>query len=134
MPNEIVRQFDPDDVMAALLYYLYPNFSNTPEDMHEKIYKLQKQERYRELLGGFDFIDYATFHYSPLLGRILNRLQQSRLLSSRNPEYKVYEVTLESKDAINSYYLDEGKLFNSCRLQLKEIANELSKEPADVRK
>ncbi|MHB8085374.1 MAG: hypothetical protein ACYDHZ_06085 [Dehalococcoidia bacterium] len=133
MPEKTVRQFDPDDVMAALLYYLWPDFSNAPKDIHEKIYELQKQGKYSELLGGFEFIDYARFHYSPILGRTLNRLQESRLLSSRNPEYMVYEIKDDTRDAIESYYLKEGKILHECRNQLDEIAKELKKEPADAR-
>jgi hypothetical protein len=83
-------------------------------------------------LGDFEFIDYPRFPYSPLLGRILNRLQESRLLSSRNPGYMVYETKKASRDAIESYFLSEGKILYENRNKLEEIAVRLEQELANV--
>jgi hypothetical protein len=85
-------------------------------------------------LGSFEFIDYSHFHYSPLLERILNRLQESRLLSSRNPDYLFYEIKPESRKAIESYYLKKGKILHKQRKKLQGIASQLKKELADAEK
>lgn len=134
MQSNAVKQFSPDDVITALLALLPDHFSNDPEKIHETIYGLQKEEKYKDLLGDFEFIGYSRFHYSPLLGRILNRLQESRLLSSRNPGYVVYEIKDKSQEAIKSYFLEEGKTLHRYRNQLEEIARCLAEELANAPK
>jgi len=128
MQREKTKPFSPDDVITALLAFLPPEFSNDPEKIHTTIRKLQQKEEYKDLIGDFEFLDYPRFPYSPLLGRILNRLQESRLLSSRNPDYRVYQVKPASRDAIESYYLEEGKILYEQRGKLKQIASELERE------
>ena len=125
MQNPKVKQFSPDDIITALLAYLPREFSNNPEKIHRTIHKLQQEDKYNDLLHGFEFLDYARFPYSPLLGRILNRLQESRLLSSRNPDYAEYQIKDGSREAILSYYCDEGKSLSEQQGLLKEIANSL---------
>ena len=134
MKDSVAGQINPDSVITALLVYLSPEFPNAPDLIHETIYGLQQEGKYHLLLDGFEFIKYSRCHYSPLLGRILNRLQEARLLSSRNPDYAVYQVKPESKDAIESYYLNEGKALHDYRGQLKGIATQLRKELAHARK
>lgn len=128
MQDPEVNRFSPDDVITALLAYLPPEFSNNPEKIHRTIHKLQKEGKYNNLLQGFEFLDYSRFPYSPLLGRILNRLQESRLLSSRNPDYAVYQINPKSKKAITSYYLEEGKSLSEQQGLLEEIAFSLETE------
>ena len=128
MLSEKARKFSPDDVITALLAFLPPEFSNDPEKIHKKIYELKQKEKYKDLLKDFEFIDYSRFPYSPLLGRIFNRLQESRLLSSRNPDYRVYQIKDKSKDAIESYFLTEGKVLHNQSDRIKEMALELEKE------
>ena len=132
MQMEKTKEFSPDDVVTALLVFLPPEFSNNPEKIHTTFRKLQQNDRYNELLGAFEFINYPRFPYSPLLGRILNRLQESRLLSSRNPGYVVYETKDPSKDAIKSYFLSEGKPLYEYRGKLEEIATVLKQELENV--
>ena len=128
MQKEKVKEFSADDVITALLVFLPPEFSNNPEKIHRTINTLQHEERYKELLEDFEFLDYPRFPYSPLLGRIFNRLQESRLLSSRNPGYVVYETKAKSLDAIEDYLLSDGKVLQGYRDKLKEIASELKRE------
>ena len=87
------------------------------------IARLQKKDEYKDLLREFEFLDYYNYPYSPLLGRTLNRLQESRLLSSLNPSYEKYVVKDESADAIRAGIL-ERKLSGQKR-KLKRIAEEL---------
>ena len=128
MQSERTKEFSPDDVITALLVFLPDEFSNDPEKIHTTIRKLQQEEKYKDLLEGFEFINYLRFPYSSLLGRILNRLQESRLLSSRNPGYMVYETEKSSRDAIESYFLSEGKILYEYRDKLEEIAGRLAQE------
>lgn len=126
--QETTRKFSPDDVITALLFYLPQEFSNDPEKIHRKIYELKHKEKYKELLEDFEFLDYPRFPYSPLLGRIFNRLQESKLLSSLNPDYIMYQIKPDSKKAINSYYLKKDRILYKQRGKLKEIAGALKKE------
>lgn len=119
-------------MITALLAFLPPEFNNDPEKIHRTLKKLQQKEKYKNLLKDCTFLDYSRFPYSPLLGRIFNRLQESRLLSSRNPDYEVYQIKPESREAIKSYFLEEGKSLNKQRDTLKEIASELERELTNV--
>ncbi len=132
MQREKTKEFSPDDVITALLAFLPPEFSNDPKKIHTTIRKLQQEEKYKDLLEGFEFINYLRFPYSSLLGRILNRLQESQLLSSRNPGYLVYETKENSRDAIESYFLSEGKILYEYRDKLREIAGRLEQELKNV--
>ena len=128
MQNATEKRFSPDDVITALLAYLPPEFNNDTEKIHTRMYELKKEGKYDDLVGNFEFVKYSRFHYSPLLDRIFNRLQESRLLSSRNPDYIKYQVKDESRKAIESYYLEKGKILFEQRERLKEIAVRLSEE------
>lgn len=123
MAKERTKPFTPDDVIAALLTFLPEKFSNDPSKIHRKIAELQKRNEYKDLLEGFEFIDYYPYPYSPLLGRILNRLQESRLLSSLNPGYEVYVMESVSKDAIRSSILK--KKLSGRYDELEQMASEL---------
>ena len=133
MQKETTKEFSPDDVITALLAFLPQEFNNDPETIHTTIRKLQTRKKYKDLLDGFEFLDYSRFPYSPLLARILNRLQESRLLASRNPEYVVYLIKPDSQKAIESYFLGEGKILHEQRSKLKDMATELAKKLEDVR-
>jgi hypothetical protein len=119
------RPFSPSDVVAALLCLLPKEFSNDPEKIHTTIARLQKIPRYRWLLGDFEFLDYDPYPYSPMLGRTLNRLQESRLLSSINPDYQKYQVNSDSRKAIREEIL--GKKLVGQEEKLREIASALRK-------
>ena len=124
MAKEGTKPFTSDDVIAALLTFLPDKFSNDPSKIHRKIAELQKRNEYKGLLEDFEFIDYYPYPYSPLLGRILNRLQESRLLSSLNPDYEVYVMEPVSKDAIRSSILE--KKLSGQRGELEQMASELN--------
>ena len=96
--------------------------------IHRTIYELQHKNEYKDLLGSFEFLDYARFPYSPLLGRIFNRLQESQLLSSKNPGYVVYQIEDSSRDAIEDYFLKEDKVLHQYRDKLEEIGMKLTEK------
>jgi len=58
-----------------------------------------------------------------LLGRILNRLQEARLLSSLNPGYEKYVLKKASRDAIRKNILK--KKLNDQTDKLCQMASEL---------
>lgn len=132
MKTEMTEQFSPDDVIAALLSLLPTRFNNDHKKIHSKIAELQKKEEFKELLGDFEFLDYSRFPYSPLLGRILNRLQEARLLSSLNPDYKMYVMNHVSKETIQADLLEKGKKLYSHHDKLRQIASELARELKNV--
>jgi hypothetical protein len=98
-------------------------FPNDPKIIHTTIAILKQNNRYKELLEDFEFLDYDPYPYSPLLGRTFNRLQESRLLSSINPSYDYYKMRRESKEAIEEQII-KVKLSDKID-KLKEIALEL---------
>ena len=128
MQGTTEKRFRPDDVVTALLAYFPQEFNNNAEKIHTRLYELKKEGKYNDLVGNFEFVQYSRCHYSPLLDRIFNRLQESRLLSSRNPDYIKYQISDGSKKAIESYYLQKGKILHEQRERLKEIADRLMEE------
>jgi len=125
MEEKSPKTFTPSDVIAALLTFLPSSFSNDPAKIHTTIAQLQKKEEYRDLLEDFEFLDYDPYPYSPLLGRILNQLQEARLLSSLNPGYEKYVTTEPSIKAIKADILN--KKLKDKKGKLEEIASELIK-------
>lgn len=123
MEEKITKPFSPSDVIAALLTFLPKEFSNDPAKIHSTIAQLQKEEKYKYLLEDFDFLNYDPCPYSPLLGRILNRLQESRLLSSLNPGYEKYVLNDDSREAIKADILE--KKLSDQRDNLEQMAVEL---------
>lgn len=125
MEREIIKSFSHGDVIAGLFALLPSPFPNDPEKIHATISSLQKEERYKDLLGDFEFIDYYPYPYSPLLGRILNMLQESRLMACLNPDYNMYVMDDVSREAIKLNIID--KKLNEERGKLEEIASELKR-------
>jgi hypothetical protein len=126
METQVARgKFSSINVIASLLVFMPGEFNNDPQIIHSTIARLKQDARYRDLLEEFDFLEYEPYPYSPLLGRTLNRLQESRLLSSLNPSYEKYVVTEESKEAIRGQILNV-KLADQTE-KLREIASELKK-------
>lgn len=131
MEREIIKSFSHGDVIASLFALLPSPFPNDPQKIHETIRSLQKEEKYKDLLGDFEFIDYYPYPYSPLLGRILNMLQESRLMACLNPDYNMYVMEPASKKAIKRDIL--GKKLKEQRSKLEEIASELKQAVNDNR-
>ena len=123
MEREVSKSFSHGDVIAGLFALLPTPFPNDPEKIHSTIRKLQKKKKYEDLLGDFEFIDYYPYPYSPLLGRILNMLQESRLMACLNPDYNMYVMEPASRKAIKRDILD--KKLKEQRSKLEEIALEL---------
>jgi hypothetical protein len=118
------KKYSPSEIIASVLVFMKEEFNNDPVKIHRTISKLRENEKYREILEDFEFIEYPDFPYSPLLGRTLNRLQESRVLASINPSYDKYQLNKGSKEEIVKQILDK-KLFEE-KDKLKEIALELS--------
>ena len=123
MEREVFKAFSQGDVIASLFALLPSPFPNDPEKIHSTIRRLQKEEKYKDLLGDFEFLDYYPYPYSPLLGRILNMLQESRLMACLNPDYNMYVMEPASKKAIKRDIL--GKKLKAQRSKLEEIVSEL---------
>ena len=123
MQTETKKPFSPSDVIVALLSFLPKEFNNDPAKIHATIARLQEKEEYKYLLEDFEFLNYDPYPYSPLLGRILNRLQESRLLSSLNPSYEKYVLNDGSKVAIQENILN--KKLSGQKDNLKKMASEL---------
>ncbi len=126
MEREIIKSFSHGDVIASLFAILTSKsgqFPNDPDKIHATIRKLQKEKKYEDLLGDFEFIDYYPYPYSPRLGRILNMLQESRLMACLNPDYNEYVMDDVSREAIKRDILD--KKLKEQRGKLEEIALEL---------
>jgi hypothetical protein len=117
------KPFTPSDVIASLLTFLPDEFNNDPKKIHTTIERLQHQTKYKYLLEDFEFLNYDPYPYSPLLGRILNRLQEARLLSSLNPGYEKYVLKKASRDAIRKNILK--KKLNDQTDKLCQMASEL---------
>ncbi|MFQ5924917.1 MAG: hypothetical protein ACE5IE_02850 [Dehalococcoidia bacterium] len=125
MEDKSPKTFTPSDVIAALFVYLpKEGFSNDPAKIHSTIAQLQKEAEYKYLLEDFEFLNYDPYPYSPLLGRILNRLQESRLLASLNPDYDMYVVSDESRKAIEEGILN--RKLGDQKERLSQIALKLS--------
>lgn len=123
MEREIIKSYSHGDVIASLFALLPSPFPNDPEKIHATIRRLQKEEEYKDLLGDFEFLDYYPYPYSPLLGRILNMLQESRLMACLNPDYNMYVMEDASREAIKVNILD--KKLKEQRDKLEKIAGEL---------
>ena len=88
----------PDDAIAAMLSFLKSDsFSGDPKRIHETIYRLRGN--YPDLLQDFVFSDpeHDVYPLSPLLERILSRLQLSRLIRMENPDFEVYILKPQAK-------------------------------------
>jgi hypothetical protein len=125
MAKIVSKAVSPDDVIASIFSFLPSKFSNNPKIIHKKLFELKQNKDYNNLLADFEFINHYDYPYSPLLSRVLNRLQETRLLSSLNPSYDIYEMDRASKKAIKQGILNT-KLKNE-HDKLKEMAGELEK-------
>lgn len=125
MRNLLRAVINPDDIIACIIAFLPNEFPADTAVIHRAFFELGKREKYKYLLKDFEFIDRYPYPYSPLLERVFARLQESRLLSARNPDFITYEMKEDSKKAIEDKIIDKFKNPED-RIKLKEMANELS--------
>ncbi len=119
-----LRGVTPDSIVMALLAYLPDTFLSDQERFHTAIQELRRKEEYRELLKDFEPVHAPIFEYSPLLARVLKRLQIARLLTTWSPDFKVFHVRPETRAAIIA---DVSKKFDAVqRATLAKIARELA--------
>ncbi len=118
-----LRPINPDNVIACVLFYLNDEFTSDPTKLHTGFKELAKKEEYGELLKPFVFVNAYPFSYSPLLERVLQRLQEAKLLSARNPDFVMYEMSGKAKKAVKEDVLP--KFDKKTKPKLSKMASEL---------
>lgn len=106
--EEIVKRIrqciTPDDIIAAMFSFLdKEEFPSDIAKIHTALYNVKKQ--FPRLLEEFIFSENDVYPYSPLLERVLFRLQNSGLISTVNPEFKKCIISNESKKFIKKEIL-----------------------------
>ena len=121
------KKFNPSDVIASLLTFMKREFSNDPKIIHTTIARLRKDARYKDLLEGFDFLNYDPYPYSPLLGRTLNRpaFMPAPSFMIKAIMGELGSSLLHSQRAVPKNLIDSGYpfLFLDVDSALKECAN-----------
>ena len=95
-----------DDVIGGMLSFVKAgSFNGDPKLIHETIFDLKK--RYPELLEDFAFSDpeHDVYPLSPLLERVLSRLQLSRIIRMENPDFEVYILKEEAMNFVRENIL-----------------------------
>ncbi|TET38009.1 MAG: hypothetical protein E3J65_05815 [Dehalococcoidia bacterium] len=116
-----------DDVIAAMLSFVKAgSFKGDPKLIHETIFDLKK--RYPELLEDFAFSDpeHDVYPLSPLLERVLSRLQLSRIIRMENPDFETYILKLRAKNYARKNIL--SRFNEEEQRQLEAMAKEFEKE------
>jgi hypothetical protein len=106
--KKIQHRITPDDVIAALFSFI--DRKEIPLDVqkiHVALYKIKKQ--HPEMLEQFSFSEKDVYPFSRLLERVLFRLQNSNLISTVNPDFKVCIIPDISKQYVQKHILP---LFN----------------------
>ena len=112
-----------DDVIAAMLSFVKAgSFKGDPKLIHETIFDLKK--RYPELLEDFAFSDpeHDVYPLSPLLERVLSRLQLSRIIRMENPDFETYIFKVRARNYTRKNIL--SRFDNDEKLQLEEMAKD----------
>lgn len=125
--RELRDKIYPDNVIATVFSYMpEDDFASHAETIHRKFYEFSQKQEYRDLLKDFaaDFIDSYPFPHSPLLDRVIQRLQIGRLLVSLNPDYRLYKMRPEAKASIQKG--SATKFSGPDRTKLKKMAEELA--------
>jgi hypothetical protein len=110
-----------DDVIAAMISFVEtPSFSGDPMLLHSIIFNLKKD--HRDLLDEFAFSDPAhdISPLSPLLERVLARLQLARIIRMENPDFEVYILKEKARAFIRENILD--RFTEDEQKELKEMA------------
>lgn len=98
-----------DTVIAAILFKL--NNTKLPKDpgvIHEVIYKLKMNKKYKDLLEDFYFDDSGLTPFSKELDEILFRMELSGILKTLNPHYECYNIS-GNKDLLESHFKKFGQ-------------------------
>lgn len=110
--EELKKTVTPDDVIAAILSFL--TVEKIPLDVkkiHTAISELKK--KHPKMFKQFVFSRKDYYPYSTLLERVLFRLQNSDLINTVNPDFKICIVSKKSKtfikDNILTLFKDEDK-------------------------
>ena len=89
-----------DDIVATIFSLVQTE--RIPLDVrriHTAIHELKK--KYPEMLTKFTFSQKDVYPFSRLLERVLFRLQNSSLISTVNPDFKICIVSKESKEYVH---------------------------------
>lgn len=106
--EELIKQLKntttPDDVIASIFSFLTVN--QIPLDIkriHSAFFKLK--QKYPDMFEQFVFSRKGYYPYSTLLERVLFRLQNSDLINTINPDFKICIISKESKKYIKKNIL-----------------------------
>jgi hypothetical protein len=124
-----LRRPTADSKIRALLQYLPDEFTCDPIKLHRALLELRQQPEFQAFLDEFEPVHGPVFSYSPLLERILKRLQEARLLSARNPDFSVFVTKPESKESIER---DNAERFRSDATQIQKLATALREKLESV--
>lgn len=117
-----LRAINPDNVIMAVLFFLNSEFTSDSAKLHTGIRMLREKEDYGGLLEDFVFVDAYPFPYSPLLERVLQRLQECMLIRWKALE-PIFEISKRAKRAVEKGLLP--KFNEEQQRQLKSMAEEL---------
>lgn len=118
-----LKESTPDAKIRALLAYLPTEFPSDREILHTAFQSVRMLAGNSEFLSDFAPVPGAQFNYSPLLERVLKRLQEARVLAARNPDFAVFQVDPNLQEQIRG---EIPKSFTHDQIQqLKKIANDL---------
>lgn len=117
-----LRAINPDNVITAVLFFLDSEFTSDPAKLHTGIRMLREKEEYKDLLEDFTFVNTYPFSYSPLLERVLQRLQECMLIRWKAPE-PLFWMLEKTRNVIEKDLLP--KFNEEQQLQLKSMARDL---------
>ena len=108
----------PADGIASLITFMEEKFGDQTEILQKKIARLKQDAE-------SGFLEADDYPYTPSLGKALDRLQESRLLSPSNQGDGKQAISSESKaaiikDIVNLKLADQTK-------KLRKMASELEK-------
>jgi len=121
-----LRAINSDNVITGILFFLDDEFTSDSEKLHRGFEALKGEEEYEDLLYPFAFLRAFPFSYSPLLERVLQRLQETKLLSMRSPDFAMYEMSQQARIAVERDLLpkfgeDQLAKLQRMSLQLSEF-------------
>lgn len=122
--DEIRNQKTPDDIVAVMLSFLKKeNIPANFKTIHSSVAILR--EKHPHLLNRFTFSSTDIYPFSRLLERVFFRLQNSGMISTVNPDFKVCIISKESKNYIKKNILP---IFSDDEInEIKKMSSEFEK-------
>lgn len=115
-------------VKGILRFYADEQFCSKMQRLHEALYNIKQDERYKDMLQCIFFDTNRSFPYSPDLQQDLLNLEQAGLLSTANPTFTYTSIR---ETLITTFDKYQKKNFEPKELaQLREIATALKSQLA----